>query len=426
MGKSSNASWAFQEVSQRARKLALDPSLTAVHVNDADCLWHPDYFTAVALDIFETPLEERQWLVWQAPQFQLRNHFNVPMMTKITGYSSAMYELGSLACPWGAHICYSSYTMLLSLADRVNGWDADVIAEDQHMFCKCFFGSVNHDGPDPLPPRVRLKPVFLPLKSFLVESARGSSTLWDYWASVRARFVQARRHMQGITEFSYVLLQWVETVRHHGLLRVPFRVHSGTLRILWHMLCVHNLPFCHIASVILANLIYARRFFGSDVISHQSTIFNLFTRLPTGACAPLQTSEWEYYNCLVFMWAPYAFALPAGLHILGAVLVIADFTRWHRLPTLAARAGGDASRCPWREEAGGEPAYACVRWIPVIFVQTALEVVLLSWMVIIAFGFVPEILAVWHLARDTKNFKYVCAEKPVSCKRSGKVETLEL
>jgi hypothetical protein len=430
-GKSSNSSWAFQEVSKRARTLGLDPNSTLVHVNDADCLWHPDYFTAVAVDVVEIPAHQRQWLIWQAPQFQLRNHFNVPVMTKITGYSSALYELGSLACPWGARICYSSYTMLLFLADRVEGWDPDVIAEDQHMFCKCFFGSVNLDGPDPQPPRVRLQPVFLPLKSYLVESARGSDTLLDYVASVKARFVQARRHMQGITEFSYVLLQWVETVRHHGLFRVPFGVHLGAMRILWNMLCVHNLTFCHIASVILANMIYARRFFGSEVMSHQPHFFNVFTHWPNSTCAPLQSYGWEYLNCMVFMWAPYAFMLPAVLHILGAFLVIADFTQ--RLPfTLREGASSrtpmqlEQCGCPWEEERGGEPSFSCARWIPVIFVQTVLEVVFLSWLVIIAFGFVPEILAVWHLAHDAKPFKYVCADKPVSSRRSELVESADL
>jgi hypothetical protein len=433
-GKSSNTNWAFQEVSKRAQALELDPYLTAVHVNDADCLWHPDYFTAVAVDILEKPVQERQWLIWQAPQFQLRNHFDVPVVTKMTGYSSALYELGSLTCPWGARICYSSYTMLLSLADRVQGWDVDVIAEDHHMFCKCFFGSVNHDGADPLPPRVKLRPIFLPLKSYLVESASGSASLTDYWASVRARFVQARRHMQGITELSYVLLQWAETVRHHGLLRVPFRVHCGALRIMWNMLCVHNVTFCHLTSVILANVIYAHRYFGTEVMSRGGPFFNLSTVSPSSTCAALEGAGWQHFSCLVFMWAPYAFALPSLLNILGAFFVIVDFTC--QLPLTAATAcntGGRAPSegldrekgslleqqeqqhyhlCPWSREMGGKPTFSWMRWKPVLLIQTALEVVFLSWAVIIAFGFVPELLAVWHLARNGTPFKYVCADKP--------------
>jgi len=50
----------------------------------------------------------------------------------------------------------------------------------------------------------------------------------------------------------------------------------------------------------------------------------------------------------------------------------------------------------------------------VIFVQTMLEIVLLSWVVIMSFGFIPEACAVWHLARKGVQFKYVCAEKPTS------------
>merc|ERR550514_1969816 len=50
-GKSSNSAWAFQEVRKRAKAQKLDQDRTVIHVNDADCLWHPDYFSAVTLDL---------------------------------------------------------------------------------------------------------------------------------------------------------------------------------------------------------------------------------------------------------------------------------------------------------------------------------------------------------------------------------------
>mmetsp|Transcript_112337 Transcript_112337/g.317493 ORF Transcript_112337/g.317493 Transcript_112337/m.317493 type:complete len:650 (-) Transcript_112337:342-2291(-) len=401
-GKSSNTNWAFQEVSQRARALELDPLRTVISVNDADCLWHPQYFEAVTLDVLEKPREESQWLIWQAPQLQLRNHFDVPLLTKITGYSSALFEIGGLNCPWSMHICYSSYTMLLSLADRVGGWDADVIAEDHHMFCKCWFASVNSDGPRAAMPRVRLQPVFLPLKSYLVESSEGSTTLKDYWASVKARFVQARRHMQGITELSYVLLQWVETLRHHGVRKVPLRVHFGVLRILWAMLCVHNLPFCHILAVILANVVYTKRAFGGVLWSSGAVSSTLVS--PIHACVVLENRWFEHSTCIVFKSMPIVFAIPTMLLILGSFVVVVNFVR--RPSIEQVRVG------VWQAERGGVPATSLLLRAPVLLVQTALENVLLSWIVILFFGFVPELMAVWHLARVGTEFAYVTADKP--------------
>ncbi len=69
--------------------------------------------------------------------------------------------------------------MTLALANRVGGWDADVIAEDYHMFIKCFccdyheqLLATKHSVQSV--PKMRLQPVFLPVISYLVEDPRGT------------------------------------------------------------------------------------------------------------------------------------------------------------------------------------------------------------------------------------------------------------
>lgn len=443
-GKSSNTSWAFKEVSRRARSLQLDPGRTVVSVNDADCLWHPNYFEAVTLDILRMGLTESAWLIWQAPQLQLRNAFSVPLPTKMTGYASALFEIGGLRCSWDVHFCYSCYTMLLVLADNVGGWDVDVIAEDQHMFCKCFFASIHHSGLEAQKPKLRLQPVFLPIKSYLVEDACGSTTWQGYYGSLKARFVQARRHCQGVNEFSYVLLQWAEAVRHWGVLQLPLSAHVQVFRILWSMLCVHNLPYVTLFSIILANSFFLKQFLGDEVDDVTRNAWHLTP--PNAACAALSgTVLWRH--CLVIMSMPYIYVAACMLQVLGQWAVVCNFmSRSPELPLDASQSSvllwpkeGDASElnllvnpqepavntvvCDpsigtanspllWYEELGGTPTWPLLQWRSVMLAQSLLETVLLSWSVIIIFGFVPELLAVWHLAAFGVQFKYVTATKP--------------
>jgi hypothetical protein len=51
-----------------------------------------------------------------------------------------LFELAGMSTSsWHLHPTFSCYSMSLSLANHpmVDGWDADVIAEDHHMFIKC-------------------------------------------------------------------------------------------------------------------------------------------------------------------------------------------------------------------------------------------------------------------------------------------------
>ena len=73
------------------------------------------------------------------------------------------------------------YTLTLALANRVGGWDVDVIAEDYHMLIKCLYcqyheqllsNESNHSVKTVS--KMRLQPVFLPVTSYLVEDPRGT------------------------------------------------------------------------------------------------------------------------------------------------------------------------------------------------------------------------------------------------------------
>merc|ERR1712190_480259 len=75
----------------------------------------------------------------------MRNIKSVPAMTRVTAHGTVIFELSALANQYVfPAFAYSAYSLSLALASHpeVDGWDVDVIAEDHHMYCKCFFASI--------------------------------------------------------------------------------------------------------------------------------------------------------------------------------------------------------------------------------------------------------------------------------------------
>eukprot|EP00392_Amoebophrya_sp_AT5.2_P014363 g14512.t1 len=76
---------------------------------------------------------------------------------------------------------------------------------------------------------VEVVPVFLPFYSYIVVSESGNS----WWRDVYARYQQARRHVQGVAEMSFLLLNHVKLLQHYP--RHSFARRFGVLRFL----CLH-------------------------------------------------------------------------------------------------------------------------------------------------------------------------------------------
>lgn len=253
-GKSSNTQWAYRQMLKHysADLVQRDISRVLLSVGDADTLWHPQYFSALAYTALSMPVEQRCWSFFQAPMLLLRNLETVPAMTRVSGYATLLFELAGLTNQSIAPaFCYSSYSLTLALANhsQVNGWDADVIAEDHHMFCKCFFASIRAaEGKTkmlPSAPQTRVEPIYLPSTAFLVESE-------DYASSCHARFQQACRHSQGVAELSYTCLQYISLIREFGIFALPRSAHCGSLAILYKMIAVHMVNQVEALAVILA------------------------------------------------------------------------------------------------------------------------------------------------------------------------------
>lgn len=109
-------------------------------------------------------------------------------MTDITWSAMVM---SSLSNSRGLSFPCSTYSLSMVLAERVGYWDtdADSVGEDMHMMLKCFYKT---DG------LARCCPIFVPINLTNVQTP-------GYFANLNARFVQAKRHYNGVADLAYTL-----------------------------------------------------------------------------------------------------------------------------------------------------------------------------------------------------------------------------
>ncbi|CAD7939883.1 unnamed protein product [Amoebophrya sp. A25] len=256
-GKSSNTQWAYREVQRwygayvsRECDQAEDPSKVFITVADADSIHHKEYFANLTLKAMQLTPEERSWTMWQPPILNWRNWETVPGPVRTSSYGTFLFEVsGLVSSPVMDHLVFSTYTLTLALANHpiVDGWDADVIAEDHHMYMKCLcaahweslFSNETNRSVKSIS-KLRLQALYTPVTSYLVEDSRG--TLHN----IHSRYKQARRHMQGISELAYLLLQ------HYSIAResrdpMPWAAHLQFLNLVLKYCtvtifnCVHTL-----------------------------------------------------------------------------------------------------------------------------------------------------------------------------------------
>jgi hypothetical protein len=191
--KSANQTWALRSIKRNLiEELELSLDQIVVTTSDADSLLHPKYLEALTYHFATSP--KRHLYIWQAP---IRYHNNVwgihPVMGLLHAYSAA-WELAYLTAPWWRALPYSTYSLSMRLIDDVGYWDTDVIADESHMFIKCFF---RREG------NVDLEPIYLPFSAYAVTGA-------NFLEAARNRYQQTKRHAWGVKEMGYTMAQMIE------------------------------------------------------------------------------------------------------------------------------------------------------------------------------------------------------------------------
>ncbi len=190
-GKGSNLRWAAEEVRRELverRHMAMDRlTLTS---SDADSVFHPDYFDAISRLFAADP--ERYRRFWQAPLLLDNNIWRAPTIIRLFTFLTNAVHLSEQSNAASFPLPLSTFTLSFKLAEQVGYWDPAVIADDTHMFLRCYFATLG---------QVRLVPVYLPNKGDTIVGA-------TYWQTLVYFYKQKLRHGWGCQDASYILQQW--------------------------------------------------------------------------------------------------------------------------------------------------------------------------------------------------------------------------
>mmetsp|Transcript_79644 Transcript_79644/g.145718 ORF Transcript_79644/g.145718 Transcript_79644/m.145718 type:complete len:764 (+) Transcript_79644:113-2404(+) len=187
-GKASNMSYAFKSLVKHLEDTDEDASGVMITVADADSEFHERYFEALTCNFRKAA--DPDSTIWQSPVYHLKNYHRQPGFAVVASLITAMTETACLADPNAIRMPYSTYSLPLTLANQVGGWDPEWIAEDWHMGIKCFLLTLG---------RSQVKPIFLPTLNYAPEK--------DTWyETLNARWEQAKRHALGFSDMSYFLM----------------------------------------------------------------------------------------------------------------------------------------------------------------------------------------------------------------------------
>ncbi|CAO3629524.1 unnamed protein product [Cunninghamella echinulata] len=188
-GKGSNVAWAARTGCAEMVQRGVDRRRVILTVSDSDSSIPELYVKEVEKSF--TQAEDPYFLLFAPPIFFSRNSFDVPAAVRMTDITWSAMVMSNLSNSRGIAFPCSTYSLSMVLAERVGYWDtdADSVGEDMHMMLKCFFKT---DG------LARCAPIFVPINLTNVQTN-------GYLSNMHARFVQAKRHYNGVADVSYAL-----------------------------------------------------------------------------------------------------------------------------------------------------------------------------------------------------------------------------
>ncbi|OTB02130.1 hypothetical protein M426DRAFT_206238 [Hypoxylon sp. CI-4A] len=217
-GKGSNLAWAARKLSERySIGVRKDVIVTGI---DADSHLSSNYFSQLT-GMHVSYKDTASTTLYSAPIIFDRNAHAVPAIVRVADILwagaglSGLYRGSTIAPPT------SVYSVPLTLADRVGGWDCDseAIGEDLHMFLKCFFALNGH---------LTSRTIMSPVSQSNVKGDGGEGVRGVY-NDVQARYKQALRHMWGALDSGFTMRKFVELCRERKHTARAFRPLHVTL-----------------------------------------------------------------------------------------------------------------------------------------------------------------------------------------------------
>jgi len=190
-GKSSNTSWGAKQ----AKKLLIDQlgediEYTTISSEDADALFHSNYFSAMSFKFLDDP--KRYNRIWQPSIMFYNNIWTVPAPIRVLASVFSVTQMFVLMRQ-DRLINFSTYTLSLKLADEVGYWDTDVIPEDYRLFFKTYFAKKGD---------LEVIPLFIPVYADAAESK-------GFWRTMFNQYEQIKRWAWGVSDDAYIIKQWI-------------------------------------------------------------------------------------------------------------------------------------------------------------------------------------------------------------------------
>ncbi|CAO3591766.1 unnamed protein product [Absidia cylindrospora] len=197
-GKGSNVAYGARHGCAELLYRGVDRRRVILTVTDADAAI-PELYVRELEDALHHA-DDPHYLLLAPPIFFSRNCYQVPAAVRVTDITWSAMVMSNLSNSRGLSFPCSTYSLSMMLAERVDYWDtdADAVGEDMHMWLKCFFKT---NG------QVRTAPIYVPINLTNVQTE-------GYLSNVNARYVQAKRHYNGVADVAYTLKN--AFTRHRG------------------------------------------------------------------------------------------------------------------------------------------------------------------------------------------------------------------
>lgn len=191
-GKSSNTCWGARQAKKfLIDQQGLDIDFVTITSEDADAVFHPNYFAAVTQDFLSVDKPYNK--IWQGAIVFYNNIWKVPAPVRVL---SAMFSVMQMYILMRSDrlINFSTYTTSLKHVVEIDYWDTNVIPEDYRLFFKSYFAKKGD---------FEARPIFLPILS---DAAESHST----WTTYTNLYNQLTRWAWGVSDDAYIIKQYIQ------------------------------------------------------------------------------------------------------------------------------------------------------------------------------------------------------------------------
>jgi hypothetical protein len=290
------------------------------------------------------------------------------------------------------------------------------------MFCKCYFASIWESilmpkasdnaskAPKSIETKVKLHPVYLPVVSYMAESSAG------WWASCKARFQQARRHSQGISEIAYTFLQYLHLLMAVGLKGLPVKTHLRIIGLGWKMSTVHLTNTIHAFAVMLTSHFTMIKVM--QMLSSGELWPFLLEELPAVLAQGATTSQGLTYwtVCTILgIFSPLSMMMTYTAYL----VMVDSLNGVHLHPTPSStqpcktQAAARKNKAETDHQNHDEKEHLSLAQKAGLSLLIWFDMSVLAETTIVIYGLIPEMMACLSLSRSGNRFDYIVADKPV-------------